>query len=645
MTDRSEPDLSNHFGRLRSADVPDVWSRIVAENDSDGVAPAPVSSASVEVNGVGNSGVQAKRVGARRWLGAAAAVLLVVGAVAGLVWSSGVDDLADVDSVDAPPSGPPASDSVAADDPVDSSGAPVTAPAPVFGTAIIQPEVVAVGDQFSITPSAPIQPICLDPLIVRDATTLTEVGVIGGRADGTYGLWGEVDFAMCGPEDTAASVTHTVPDGLALGTHVVCRTFELDESGCGTLTVGEVSAPTPEPELGAFGDASIDPAVTPAGFVVTLTPTSEVELDCGEPGSLYSATDNPELLGLVSIGETGVWRPNTPDGIAVSACAEAPSSAAASYRVPDELAPGDYILCRGFELVVAGCATFTIVALADSSDPNAVPLTTLPPDVPVLTNPPDRPRIGPLADALTAAGVDVPAAPIDAVLHEGSTFCGDEETGLLGSTSPDIDIDVRRCFLDHHMAALDATFVSVGNTDEGDPIVTVWRTRYDGSVETWTDSTRYPFGSGTWEQVDCGRLTAPDRPEAPATAFECADLIEPLVDIEPTPFPDQFLNRPQAPQCGYITITPEGDDPAAGRIIDCFNTAVANNEPTEAVVRIVDGLVRTTRWLTHTGDRSVEIHTLTIDLTDRRVAGWITTTCANLTPLTTTLIVEPIDCA
>lgn len=137
-----------------------------------------------------------------------------------------------------------------------------------------------------------------------------------------------------------------------------------------------------------FGNASIDPSVTPTAFLVTLTPTAEVELICGEPASVHTANDDFELLGLVYPGESGLWVPNSPDGIAVSACGPDPSSDPATYRVPDEMAPGDYVLCRGFDLDEAACATLTVVPLAESADPDAVPLTTLPPEIPVLTDPP-----------------------------------------------------------------------------------------------------------------------------------------------------------------------------------------------------------------------------------------------------------------
>ena len=88
-------------------------------------------------------------------------------------------------------------------------------------------------------------------------------------------------------------------------------------------------------------------------------------------------------------GEAGAWIPDGPDGIIVPACRAAPSSAPATYRVPNELVPGDY-LCRGFTREDAACASFTVVPLANLDDPDAVPLTTLPPEVPVFTNPPEQ---------------------------------------------------------------------------------------------------------------------------------------------------------------------------------------------------------------------------------------------------------------
>lgn len=263
MTDRPDPDLSHSFGRLRVADAPDVWSRVVAEVTSDAssademVHTFPETNGDVESETTSSAGLQD-----RRWLGAAAAAVLVVGGVAGLLWASGGDQ-AEPNSADAP---------------------------------------------------------LTEPSSASDLSTTT---------------------------------------------------------------------PTPVSTPYAFGDASISPAVTPAGFLITLEPTDAVELICGEPGSVHSAADEPELLGLVSVGDASIWTPNSPDGIRVLACAPEPSSAPASYRVPDELPPGDYILCRGFELDEAGCATFKVVPRSDSADPTAVPLTTLPLDTPDETDPPE----------------------------------------------------------------------------------------------------------------------------------------------------------------------------------------------------------------------------------------------------------------
>ena len=290
MTDRPDPDLSNHFDRLRSADVPDVWTRVVADVSDGDIPSASGSHTAAELIGGGDSAARASRFEGRRRLGAAAAVLLVAGAIAGLVWSVGGGDDADFASVDAPVSVPvPVVDSTVRDDPADDVAPLTTVPSSVYGSAIIDPEIVAVGEQFSITPAAPIQPICLDPLIVRDATTLAEVGVIGGRADGAYGVWGEVDFPECLPEISAEPVTHTIPDGLELGTYVVCRTFELDESGCGTLTVADVSAPATTAETTQPIDAEPKPVamspLSPRSSAMAVWTGTEVLVIGGEPRS------------------------------------------------------------------------------------------------------------------------------------------------------------------------------------------------------------------------------------------------------------------------------------------------------------------------------------------------------------------------
>ena len=106
-----------------------------------------------------------------------------------------------------------------------------------------------------------------------------------------------------------------------------------------------------------------------------------------------------------------------------------------------------------------------------------------------------------LADELVALGVDVDAAPDAVVEHLGEDFCG------VVSLNSELEYEPAApaaCFVDHVEQGPAATVIVDSFTDEGDPVVTVYR--FPGApdaVMVFTDSTRDAFGSGDWSTSSC----------------------------------------------------------------------------------------------------------------------------------------------
>ncbi len=135
--------------------------------------------------------------------------------------------------------------------------------------------------------------------------------------------------------------------------------------------------------------------------------------------------------------------------------------------------------------------------------------------------------------ALESSGVDLDAAPTSVRSLNGAVWCGMEQRQQEVTAETALNESARRCFLERHRSAQPAVFVEEYPTIEGDPIVTVWRTSDDGTVEVHVDSSRDTYGAGQWSSQRCPRLTIsfPERSEpVPAGYFACSanDPAEPL---------------------------------------------------------------------------------------------------------------------
>lgn len=265
--------------------------------------------------------------------------------------------------------------------------------------------------------------------------------------------------------------------------------------------------------------------------------------------------------------------------------------------------------------------TGTQALLFGSIDPSIGGATYTPPavDEPA-TEPPSeapastellRPGQDTLATALEELGVSLDVAPADAVTLGDEVLCGVEDLDLEQLLAPDgLDDTSRRCFLDRHISGQPAVFVEAFPTTEGDPVVIVWRTRPDGTIEQHVDATRDNFGSGTWQLTMCGRLTtsSPNHPIATQpTLFTCDEASVETVGRLTTPsapVPIWFEQREELPFCGYEIRTTDRD--LARR--SCFAEAVRAGARAEyAHVLTGDQGLRVASWFRSLGDGTFEI--------------------------------------
>lgn len=212
------------------------------------------------------------------------------------------------------------------------------------------------------------------------------------------------------------------------------------------------------------------------------------------------------------------------------------------------------------------------------------------------TSEPSTIEPGGLREALVEVGVDLRSAPPRAVSGPRGRFCGVEDD----SRPPDIDEAARRCFLDAHLARLAASFVSTMTTVEGDPIVTLWRTRDDGTVARFTDATRDSFGSGAWSTQMCSSLVAGSAEEPVAFSCERGRAYE-SIEVEGVA-PDWFSGRAVLPLCGYASLS------ADPRIRACLADALATGDPAELVyVSVGDEGESSARWFRVNGRGDYEV--------------------------------------
>lgn len=202
--------------------------------------------------------------------------------------------------------------------------------------------------------------------------------------------------------------------------------------------------------------------------------------------------------------------------------------------------------------------------------------------------------------ALESSGVDLDAAPASVRSLQGAVWCGMEQRQGELTAETVLDDEARRCFLDRHRAAQSAVFVEEVPTIEGDPIVTVWQTSDDGSLEVHIDPSRDSYGAGRWSRQPCLGLTMtfPDRPEpVPASYFGCSsnDEAEPLAGgIDgPVVYASPSSSGEDALAVGIVTLV-EGclvlsDDSGAADPVALVWAAGTRWDPVTSEVLLPDG--------------------------------------------------------
>ena len=623
-----DPVIADGFAPIADIDPPDTWAR---------VWPTTTLGASITED-VRSSSIGDETGGAvrRRWIAAiAAGVIAIAGLGAMAAFGRDSRGPTSLEQATSPVLCPPLTA-------VDGMPAPTHPPecesfhaGPELGTA--NPATVEPGGTVTITPLATIQPICGDLVIVLQFQTdaFDRVGVLS--PDGSWQSYREQPLPTlpaCLPDLTDGPVTYKLAAELTAGSWRLCRT-DADETrdgyadpaaaaGCVDITIQDPAQQADSTEVqdpgfraDGFGNASVEPAIVGPGDTITITPTSAVQPVCGSPALIRIA--DGQRLGV--LGDSGTWVAGSDDVFRACLVDEtsSPHDFVLPNPLPSELPNGAYSICLTRDFTDEGCGPLVI----DGAD-----------GVTVVTNPPEQPRTGELADTLTLLGVDVDAAPIGAVVDDGGTYCGSEDTGALNDESPGVNVAGRRCLLDHQAAALPSSFISAA-TKDGDPIVSVWRTEADGSAEWYLDLTRVPGErDDDWIDYDCPRLSlSSDRnADLPPTAFDCSAPSGRTVDIEPTAFPEIFTTRPQAPTCGYVFAELTGPaDPAASSVVSCFDARITAGEPVEVVTTFTDGPIRIARWIVHNGDGQFEITTLTIDLDGQRTREWTRQSCSSVT--------------
>lgn len=105
-----------------------------------------------------------------------------------------------------------------------------------YGSADIEPQVVSRGDIFTITPSAEIQPLCLQFAKVWTSASQSEPPFVinpAGRLDATT----EPSVPACSAERSSASVSYQVSKDFPEGTFILCLTEDMTPEGCATFLV------------------------------------------------------------------------------------------------------------------------------------------------------------------------------------------------------------------------------------------------------------------------------------------------------------------------------------------------------------------------------------------------------------------------
>ena len=110
-----------------------------------------------------------------------------------------------------------------------------------------------------------------------------------------------------------------------------------------------------------MGNARIAPSVVVTGQLVTVTPAAVVERYCEDYAGVYIQQDGSLRQVAVAAPRGHTWQlDDTIVAFTTPACGAPPAPTPAVFELPDDLAPGRYVICLDPSQDLASCATFTV---------------------------------------------------------------------------------------------------------------------------------------------------------------------------------------------------------------------------------------------------------------------------------------------
>ena len=239
-----------------------------------------------------------------------------------------------------------------------------------------------------------------------------------------------------------------------------------------------------------------------------------------------------------------------------------------------------------------------------------MPTPTLTASVQTSPAPPTTAALPPLSirGALTVAGATMDQAPDALAPILDTSTCGLVRITNSSRLGRIPGAGERRCFLDALVTRRFASVVTISDTIEGAPIVVTDVVLADGSVATFHDSTRDPFGGLRWSLGRCERLTLrPERFRVPDPSWyeheACATTNSVKTD-GPVTSPDFVGRRTALPLCGYELSRDQPNTSAR----QCFRDAIVNGQPAEFIFVNANALGRPiTYWQRTAGDGMFEL--------------------------------------
>lgn len=165
-------------------------------------------------------------------------------------------------------------------------------------------------------------------------------------------------LAACSGDDGESSPTtvSAAPTSTADHTPPTSSTSTGPEGSATPSTMGAGSATLPP-----FGAAAVTPPVVADGDTITVTPPGAVQRICLNYASIYANRDGTLRQVAVAGTDDRPWQlDNSQVPFTYPGCEVGPSADPTAYRISDDLAAGDYLMCLEPEPTAVGCGAFTV---------------------------------------------------------------------------------------------------------------------------------------------------------------------------------------------------------------------------------------------------------------------------------------------